>query len=84
MIYCQPECYDKHREIEESMLIHPKALKTVIHEALAEMGVIGSPVTMSIKCRNIDCIHNFSFWCQHDKGPVSIDGDGLCLSYEKF
>jgi len=59
-------------------------IKGMIRESLVEMGVVGSPQTLQIKCQRIDCQFNFSFWCQKEDGKVALDEEGLCRSYSKF
>jgi len=59
-------------------------LKEQVKEALAEMGVIGDPRTLQIKCQRIDCLHNYCHWCRKDDGKVVIDEQQECRSYSKF
>ena len=74
-----------NEEVHEAMVKEgEKGLKELIKEALSEMGVVGDPRMLQVKCQKIDCEFNFSHWCQKGDGKVALDEEGLCRSYSKF
>jgi len=61
-----------------------KNLKETIKEALAELGIMGDPKTLQVKCRYMDCIHNYGMWCRKDDALLFIDEERICRSYKKW
>lgn len=61
-----------------------QSIKEAVKEALDEMGVIGSPETLQVKCQRSECLHNHCFWCQKSDGKIGMDEEGVCRSFEKF